>query len=202
MAFQAVPDVAECVIEYLGNGVTQKNVVHAKHAGGYDLIKLAALAVLVDQAVGNNWLIIQSQDVNYVKTTVRGLAVENDLEVENNASAAPGTVVTNVMPGNVTFSIKKTSGFTGRSARGRLYWIGLGASQLSGDENVLLAASAAAAVAAVESLRVNISAGTWIPVIVSRFTNGLPRATGITFGWTSTTKVDDRVDTMRRRLTV
>lgn len=200
MAFQAVPDTAEIVIEYIGNGTTLNNVLHATLVGGYTLADLTALGVAVDAAIAANWLPIQAVAFGYQKTTIRGLALENDQEVINNTNAGLGLSANAPPPSNATLSIKKASTQTGRSARGRLYWIGMTVNQLQTNENLFSFAAVTAITAAVEAMRVAITATAWTPVIVSRFTGGVKRPFGVTFFWANTIAVNDTVDSQRRRL--
>ena len=200
MAFQAVPDAAEAVITYTQNDSVMKTVLHAFKPGGYNLADLTVLASAVDLAVAASFLPIQTVEVGYNFTTVRGLAFENDQEVVDATSAGLGGVAGPGLPSSVTFSIKKSSGLTGRSARGRLYWIGLLATNLAPNENQLDVAAQVAAVAAVDAMRAAIGATVWTPAIVSRFSGGVPRTTGVTFTWTTTTSVNTNVDSQRRRL--
>ncbi len=201
MAFQAVPDGAEIVIQYLVNLQVMKNVLHAFKPGGYNLTDLTTLATIVDANVATAWLPDQTLDAAYINTTVRGLAAENDQEVSVNASAGVGLLATQALPGNVTLAIKKTSGLTGRSARGRVYWIGLAREQLDTNENFTTIAAKDAIVANVNSMRGSISGTVWTAAIVSRFLNGVKRATGVTFEWTGTEAVNTAIDSQRRRLT-
>lgn len=201
MAFQAVPDTAEIVIEYVGNGQPMVNTLYAKKTGGYSLADLTALAVVVDANVTSAWLPDQTQDVSYVKTTVRGLAVENDQEAIVTTGAAAGGIATKGLPNNCTLAIKKISGQTGRSARGRCYWIGLPSTDLTTDENVVDTAKVATIVANMNSMRGSIEGSVWTAVLVSRFTGGAKRATGVTFPWLSNVAVDNNVDSQRGRLT-
>ncbi|KKK69595.1 hypothetical protein LCGC14_2932440, partial [marine sediment metagenome] len=95
---------------------------------------------------------------------------------------------------------KKTSGQTGRSARGRLYWIGLTTAQLDVNENMIGAVAAAAIVTNIASMRGSIGGSVWTPVIVSRVNAGVKRPEGKTFTWTGESTVDTNVDSQRRRL--
>lgn len=201
MAFQAVPDTAEIVIKYNLSLEPMFNVLHARRVGGYTILALQELADAMDLSVAAEWLPIQTDQAVYQEVVVRGLAVENDLEAMANLSAGPGLKLSTGQPGNVTLSVKKSSGFTGRSARGRLYWIGMPRDNLSTNANVIKALDRTAIVDGVEGLRVDILATSWLPVIVSRFTGGVKRPTGITFDWTTTSSVDDNIDSNRRRLT-
>ncbi len=200
MAFQAVPDTAEITVIYTQNLENITNTMYAKLVGGYDLAGLNALASAVDVAVAANWLPLQTVDAVYQRVEVRGLSVENDIATENNDSTAAGGDVNEGLPNNVTLSVKKTSGLTGRSARGRLYFMGIPSNDLSTNENQWAAAVVTAITAAVDAIRIAISATAWSPVLVSRFTNGLPRPFGVVFNWTGSVAVNINVDTQRGRL--
>lgn len=202
MAFQPVPDTVEIDIIYTLNSKRVQNVFYAFDSGGYLLADLQALADAVDTQVHGTWKSQQAIDAVYVRTEVRGLAFLNDITAEQNANAGPGVFAGATLPNNVTFAIKKTSGLTGRSARGRTYWIGLAQTMLLGsDENFVEAAWAADAVAAVESIRNTIRTTLdWEAVLVSRFFEGEARLAGVTFPWTGSSNVDLRVDTNRNRL--
>lgn len=202
MAFQPVPDTAEIDMIFTLNGVPAQNVFYASLPGGYALADLQALAAQIDVNWQGNWRSEQPAEVAYIRTEVRGLAFENDIEASDNTSAATGNHVGATLPGNVTFAIKKESGLTGRSARGRTYWIGIPSTTLqAADENFLQAAFATLLVFNVDTIRTSIVAvPNWNPVLVSRFNAGQKRAFGVTFPWVSTTNVDNRIDTQRGRL--
>ncbi len=200
MAFQPVPETAAIIIEYLQNSETLINTFYGLKPGGYDLTTLAQLANSIDNAVGASWLPEQTLDALYVRTTVRGLEFENDLETLDSDNSGPGLIVSAGLPNNVTLSVKKSSGKTGRSARGRIYWIGLPVSKLSSNENVVLTAASTAISAAVEAIRVATAVLGWQPVLVSRFTGGVKRSEGKTFPWVATQLVNSDVDSQRRRL--
>lgn len=200
MAFQSVPESVEIVVEYLVDESVSVNVFGARLTGGYVLTDLESLADAVDALIVSDWLPAQVEDADYVSTTVRGLESENDLEAVNVDGAGPGTLVEIGSPGNVTFAVKKVSGKTGRSARGRTYWIGMPRSALTANLNRLDASAAAIIVAAVDDLRVAIVTEGWLPVIISRFAGGIKRDEGETFTWIDTVSVDLNVDSQRRRL--
>lgn len=202
MAFQAVPDTAQISHLFTQNGKSVLNAYYARHPGGYDESDLQALADKIDDAFAITFDEDMPPEVSYVKTEVRGLALPNDLVVEQNAGAGVGTHISRSMPNNVTFSIKQFSPFTGRSARGRVYWIGVPTSETTdADENFLKTAYATSIVADVDFIRASINAvGTWEAVLVSRIFEGAKRTTGVTFPWSGSTAVDERIDTRRGRL--
>lgn len=201
MAFQSVPQAAEAVIAYQMNGENVFNVIAATRFQAYDLADLTVLAEAVDASVAADWLPVQSQDVNYLNTTVRGLEFENDQEVVVDTGAGAGLAASKTLPGNVTFCVKKTSSFTGRSARGRLYWIGMTPGQLQSNENLLNVVDADAIEAAIDAMRAAISATVWTAAIVSRFKDNVKRTVGIVNVWVDSSFVDLKVDSMRPRLT-
>lgn len=200
MAFQSVPSTAEIVIEYSQNGKPLINTLYAEKPGGYDLADLTALAFVVDGNVAAAWLPDQTQDTSYVQTTIRGLEFENDQVVSKNPGAGSGGILSDGLPNNVTIAIKKSSGQTGRSARGRMYWIGIPAEKLTSNENFVDTAYVTDIVDNMDSMRGSIDGSVWTPVLVSRFSNGLKRSTGKLFPWISNSAVNEVVDSQRGRL--
>lgn len=200
MAFQSVKETAEIIIEYDQNAELIINTFYGLKPGGYDLTTLGQLANSIDAAVGASWLPIQAIDAAYVRTVVRGLEFENDDETQDADNAGPGLATGGSLPNNVTLSVKKSSGKTGRSARGRIYWMGLPRTALSLNENIVVTADAAAIQVAVEAIRTATAVLGWQPVLVSRFANGAKRALGKTFPWVATVLVNNDIDSQRRRL--
>ncbi len=201
MAFQAVPDTAEVTIIYNQNTEAITNTFAARLIGGYTLADLDILATEVDQNMPGNLLGRMTLDCLYVRTEVRGLAFENDIETLAQANSGVGLSTSEGLPNNVTLSIKKSSAFTGRSARGRWYFIGIPSNNLAGNENTYSQVEVDGMVTAIESLRAQVATTVWIPVIVSRFNNGVLRNPGKTFDWIATSAVNPFVDSQRGRLT-
>jgi len=201
MAFQRVPDTASVTLVFLQNGENLINTVHASKLGGYDLSQIAFLANAIDNNVAVDMRPEMVADSSYVRTEVRGLNSENDFLDLDGTNAGPGAILGPGLPNNVTLSIKRASGVTGRSARGRVYFVGLAASELDANENVLDATAAANKAIAWDQIRVTIASAGWLPVIVSRFTGGAQRAEGVTFPWLSTVAVNANIDSQRGRLT-
>jgi hypothetical protein len=184
------------------NGETLQNVFYAELPGGYTLADLSALAAVMDAQVQGTWKSQQVTDAVYDHVEVRGLAKLNDFVASNNANAGPGVAAGGSLPNNATIAIKKSSGLTGRSARGRTYWIGVPNVELrDANENEVEAAYLADVVTAVDSIRSSIdSTPLWVPVLVSRFSGGVERDEGETFPWVTTESVNNRMDSQRNRL--
>lgn len=202
MAFQAVPETAEIDHIFTNNGVTVQNTHYAKLPGGYSLANLQELADAIDEVFDDTFKTEMCPEASYIRTDVRGLAVENDLLATQNAGAGVGTHGGASLPNNCTFAIKKLSGKTGRSARGRVFWVSLPETELAaGNENTVVPAFITSMVADINQIRIIIgNTGLWEPVLVSRIQNGAKRETGVTFDWFSTTNTDNIVDTHRGRL--
>jgi len=202
MAFQSVPDTAQIDVIFTLNGEVVQNSFYAELTGGYALADLQALADAVDLQLLAIWQSDQPSEVSYLRTDVRGLADANDKVATQNLSAYVGTEATQALPNNVTFAIKKGSGLTGRSARGRIFWIGIPEGKITpANENFITSAYAAVLVTNVDAIRLTIATvGVWVPVLVSRIENKVLRDPAITFPWVSTSNVNERVDTHKGRL--
>ena len=202
MAFQKVDNTVEIDVIYTLNGVLVQNVFYGKFGGEYALANLLSMANAIASTVSINWLPLQPPEASFLRVEVRGLEFENDLLATSIVGAGPGTDVVEAYPNNVTFSIKKVSPFTGRSARGRCYWIGIPQDKTSAPtENDLVASYRDAIVAAVDAVRSKINTEfNFDAVLVSRFSGGVQRSEGKTFDWIDSVAVDDRIDTQRTRL--
>jgi len=102
------------------------------------------------------------------------------------------------LPVNNAIAIKRTSGLTGRSARGRIYWGNLAESHVTG--NLVQESVADAIVDFCNAVDAVAFALDWVAVIVSRTTAGAVRPTGVTFPVTQWSYSDLRVDSRRDRL--
>ncbi len=178
-----------------------QNTFYALFAGTYQQSDLQTLADNIDLTVGTFWLPIQTQDCEYVRTEVLGLEFENDVTASAALSAGNGGDVNEGLPNSVTIAIKKSSGLTGRSARGRNYWMGMPNSELGGNENTVKTTYVTSVEVALDLIRTGTNTTlSFSAVLVSRFSGGVQRAVGVTFNWISTTCVNDFVDTQRGRL--
>jgi hypothetical protein len=200
MAFIPVPYTAEFVMTYLGlSGNQMKNVINIREATLVSWTP-ALLQGVIDLL--QNWhtataKLRQSNQCTLTSILGRDLDTADSYVVEETMSQV-GTVVSPMMPANVTFCVKGLTGLAGRSFRSRLYWIGLAETQVLGD--YVVAADATAIVAAMNTLRTTLNTQGMSPVVVSRQSNGVPRTTGVATNITNYAKTDDRVDTQRRRL--
>lgn len=114
------------------------------------------------------------------------------------AESGVNVAVGNALPNNVTLAISFRTPSRGRSFRGRNYVPSLAEGQVN--NNTVDSATVDAIVDCYETFSSQISAAGWQWVTVSRISNGVPRAVGVTAPVTSVLAVDLTVDSMRRRL--
>lgn len=200
MPFQRVPETA--IVETLysqGNKIIEMTF-YSRFVGGYSQGDIDTLAFNADNRVGLSFLPIQTAEVAYLRTEVRGLDQINDLFGVNSTEADIGANVSGGLPNQVTYAVQRNAGLTGRSSRGRVYWIGLAVDDLADDENFLVPVEAVSIVGAIDNMRGSLELNGWAAVIVSRVTGGVPRDPAVTFNWENTVGSDERVDTLRGRL--
>lgn len=199
MAFQAVPDVCEGIVVFqYSSELFWQNTFHFEREGGYTQAQVDTLATTLDGWAGIQARPLISSDVNYHHVEVRGLAFENDLFSLAQAGAGAGTLGAGVSSLNQAYAIKRVTGLTGRSARGRIYWAGF--PKASVVANSLTQAYADNIVSALENMQTSVGIIGWTMVVVSRRNAGAARPTGITFPITGWSNTDTQVDTMRKRL--
>lgn len=200
MAFQSVPNAAEAIISFDHTSVTVSISLYAVRVGGYTATELAQLANAVDLWVGTELRPVLCVQTNYLQTEVRGLEFLNDSTVIDTTSSGVGGISGNNLPNNCAFVVKRLSGLTGRSARGRVYLPGIPSTRLQSNENLVDPTWANGVRAAFNAINGYYAGLGWQDCIVSRYTNGLTRPTGVTFAVTQWTYTDVRVDSRRDRL--
>jgi hypothetical protein len=200
MPFIPVPDTAEVVLTFTGpNGNFMKNVINVREATlvSWTPALLQGVIDLVQNWHNTTAKLRQSNQISLVSILARDLNTVDSFVVEETMTVV-GSVASPAMPANVTFCVKGLTGLAGRSFRSRTYWIGLAESMVAGD--FVATVDADAIVAAMNTLRANLNTQGINPVVVSRFTNGAPRVTGVATDISNYAKTDNRVDTQRRRL--
>ena len=199
MAFQSVPATAEAVVQMLQNTVIVSFSMYAKQAVAYDSDLIQDLADATDSWMATELLPFLSNQVSYTMTNVRGLESENDVERSQDAGAGIGGIAAVPLPNNIAFVVKRLSGLTGRSARGRVYVPGIPVTAQSSNENFVGQTFADDILGAFNDFATYLSGTGWTPVIVSRYTAGAKRLTGVTFPVVNWEYTDFRLDSRRDR---
>lgn len=121
-----------------------------------------------------------------------GIEYTTGLPIAGVDSSAP-------MPNNVALAVKLSTGFTGRSARGRQYLAGLGLGSLAADNQQVAPAAKTALLAAYNALLPALATAAVDLVIASFVSGGVPRTTAVTNPVLSFF-INNVLDSQRRRL--
>jgi len=199
VAFQSAPDVAEAVIKCVTDGQSMANVINFAKPGGYNSADIAALAGAVDGVVGAAYLALMHNTVVYGETLVRGLEFENDITAVSSGAAGNGTGGAVTLPSNVSFVVTLRSGFTGRSARGRLYLMPMSSSSLVTANNVTTTFALAAVNMLGDMKAAGLAVG-WTMCILSRFKSKAKRAVATYFVVNTIEARNTQTDSQRGRL--
>jgi len=201
MPFVAVPAAVKVSWFYTYNGQNCMNRMYVNRTESEP--NAATCAAIASQAAA--WWIGNCRTL--VPTTCELRLVEAvSVAVQNGPSAtfssglpSIGTHASPALPGNNTICVSLRTGLTGRSARGRWYWVGLAEDQVAG--NLLDGAVASAITGAVDSLLSAMNAINSAPLIVSFQNNGVPRPGGpVKFFINDALMVDTIIDSQRGRL--
>jgi hypothetical protein len=173
--------------------------------GGWSSSDLNDLCIALNSWVIGEVLPLMSNDTTYTGSAAVDMSAPGQEGVEVPVSPAEegGNVVAG-LPNNVTAAIKFLTGFTGRSNRGRNYFIGLGENQATG--NTLSDSAQSAIQAAFEALG-GYLVGLGADHVVASLYSGvdseghpIPRSAGVVHSVTQYA-MDNLLDSMRRRLT-
>lgn len=199
--FIPVSDTARVRLTYTTPGGLAMNVLHFRRTGGYDLPTLSGLA----QNVIDWWsLDMQTMTVQYVSldsVEATDIAVDNGVQVvATDGLPLNGTILGDAMPMNVSLVGTFKTAQSGRSFRGRMYFVGLDESSTINNGSAITPTFATQWQNSLNGLLspVSFPNGDKL-VVVSLCANGAWRAIGlatdvISMGFDTTT------DSQRRRL--
>jgi len=201
MAFVAVPATIKVDWFYTYNG---QNCMNRMYVNRTESLPTAATCAAVAQQAADWWvgnckaLVPATCELRLVQAT--SVAVQNGPSATfSSGLPSAGTNGQPALPGNVTICVSLRTGLTGRSARGRWYWVGLGEGQVV--DNNLTGGVAVSITAAMDALLSAMNAISSAPIIVSFESNGAPRVGGpVKFFITDALMVDTVIDSQRGRL--
>lgn len=198
MPFVPVLGVIEATLVFLSNGERCVNTLYFHKDSGSieatDLTDLTTVLLGFDSTGLDN---IRSQDVSLVQIDTRDLSAQDSFINSFPVTGHPGVTVSPAMPNNVTFAVAFRSGLAGRSYRGRNYLVGVAESQVVG--NVAASGYIADVVGVYQTLPGLVAAAGFTHVVVSKFSDGAPRLSGV---WTEVVQYtcNNVVDSQKRRL--
>lgn len=199
MPFQPVENTCRVELRYTWNLQQCMNTLYFHNALGWSVDALNDLCSEMFSIWQEHWKPQQASTV-----TLREIvATQLEGEIDNQYTLlAPigsvGTAATPSLPNNVSFCISFRTGLTGRSARGRNFFIGLVEGAVV--DSTVNSASINAIVAGYQAvLALNVAdAQQW--VVLQRYSEGNLLPSGITRPIKSVIVVDAIVDSQRRRL--
>lgn len=199
MAFIAVPDCIEFAMRYTQHSQEVVNTLWFNKAGT-DPITMADL--MAGCAALANW-----HEVNLAPLQDDGITL-NEIAARDYTSQSsyiyvltadsPGELAGTGQPGNVTAAITFRTGRAGRSFRGRNFIVGLTEGQT--EANQLAAGVASDYIDAYTEMNSLMNDENLIHAVVSRYSGGVARGSGIFTAVTAYT-MDNDLDSMRTRLT-
>lgn len=198
MAFQPAPGIWEADVNMLVDGqICQNTLYFNRNTAPASVPGALALATAIELWWADNYAPLVSSVVRLRDVEVK------DLEAQGGPAAlvpstADGDGASPMMPNNVTWVVKFTTGSTGRSQRGRNYVVGLmEGSVVNNQINELLADQFVAAYQVLLGIATDLNLD-WC--ILSRRAGNAERDVGLGFKILAVTYTDLTIDSQRRRL--
>jgi hypothetical protein len=164
-----------------------------------DLTSLEAIAIVVWNNINDQWLGSLPNDVTINAVVATSMEVEEGPQFIYAPAVLTGADASGAMPNSTTICLSLRSDQRGRSARGRLYWLGLPRDGVV--DNTVASDRLSAIVSALNLLRAAIETAGYEWSIVSFIHNGVPRVGGpVYFVVENVIAVDNTIDSQRRRL--
>lgn len=197
MPFQDVPDTIEVLVSGTFNGIPWQNTFYYNYVTPPDEEQLGDLLDDLNAVIVADWMELMPANVAVTSLYARDLASEVAVQALLGLVGQTGSASGAALPTFNTLAISRRSGFAGRSARGRIFWVGFTESQVS--DNTVDSGVVASIVTALENFDAAANLAGFTPVIVSRYTGGALRAHGVTFDIQTWFATDTKVDTRRSR---
>lgn len=199
--FIAAPNTASVEMIYSVGGETCENLFHVHKASPYSLADLQALRGTVLTWYTTVWKGQVHSTVTLVRIRTKALDTDiapmEDYAVTSGGGGglASGSLVAN----NVTYCLKLATGLSGRSARGRWYFIGMSSNSMLNSVDVSTPYRDAV-VANLATLRTQLSSAGHTFCVTSYRHNNAWRTTAVNYDIVSVVAVDLHIDSQRRRL--
>jgi len=197
-AFIPAPNTARVRMVYSLFGQTVMNVFYWQGDAPLIASDLSGLADEVNIAWAARFKPVQAPDVELLYIEATALDTDSSPSVTLAVGVA-GTASGVSFPGGTTLAIKFSGGVSGRSGRGRMYWIQLHTAQISGDQ--VTSADVAAIVGLVSDFFDDIETATGLTHVVTSYCHdGAWRTTASNTPVVNYIATDNNVDSQRRRL--
>jgi len=200
MAFVPVPNTVAVDVIYDWDGqIVENTLYYTLGSATPNLADITELLEAVNGIIRAGLLPLMSNAISLLRLVGTLIEVADGLQyISTTGLPEAGASDAESMPNNIAACISLRTGQSGRSFRGRNYVPGLTIENIDGNN---LNSSTMSAIAAVyEGLIEPVPASAWRQTIVSRYTAGAPRTTGIATPVVNALFVDSVVDSQRRRL--
>jgi len=200
MAFVPAPNIVQCEMRATRNGQQIENRIMVDALSVPDNAMLLDIATIAWEWWRDEYAAVLPSSINLREVVCTDMSSQNGGQV----TYAPvtnivGGITGGGLPNEVAVCVSLRTGVRGRSARGRLFTLGVAGSQMA-DENTINATADSLITTAVQALINAIAAKNYVPVIVSYRSNNAPRPGGpVYFVITSAVIVDRVVDSQKRR---
>lgn len=199
MAFIPVANTVMAEIRAVLFGQAVENTLYFEHLTGDPTISdMEDLADYLSAWVTGDFSNNMSLDYSFREIYLTNLTTSTSPTFALAISDA-GALLGDSLPSSSCICMSFRTAERGRSARGRNYVSGLTESEVTG--NTLSLTRADALVDAYGAIPTYLLSGNWEWVVVSRYTDGAPRVSGVTIPVTTVTYADRFLDSQRRRLT-
>lgn len=206
MPFVPVANTVLAELRMTLDGQQVENTLWFEAAAGVNALIMSDLAQLLQDWWVANYAPQTSVNLQLIEIVISDQTTATGLQVtQSPGTPTLGTIVSDALPNNVSFTVSFRTALRGRSFRGRNYVVGIPESVAALSH--LQAGYVAGWQVAYAQLLSDLSAvGDWEWVVVSRFSgtdvdgDPIPRVAGITTPVTNVVIVDDVVDSQRRRL--
>lgn len=199
MPFVPVPNTVQVEVIYEWNGQVVENTFYIESTAAWAANGISDLLELIRGIIATDLMPTLSSAIQLVRLVGTLLDAVDAVSVVLNVSPPiSGSVAAESLPNNVTYTITFLTNQRGRSFRGRNYVPGLTIDSVS--SNTIAAGVRTALLDFYTTLRAAILESNYTMVVVSRFSNGAARTTGVTTPITGFTTYDATLDSQRRRL--
>lgn len=199
--FIPVPNVAQVELVFQISSAIAENIFHVRKSSPYSAADLIALRNLVDNWDSTSYASRRSNTVSLFRIISKALdSLGSPVDDYGLPTPRFGGTAASAVTNNTAFALKKATGLTGRSFRGRLYFVGLPATVVEAGTQTVSAVAANLIVAALNTLITSLAAAGHTLGVVSYMSNGAWRSEGLftpVTGWVYTDRV---LDSQRRRL--
>ena len=197
MAFIPAPGSAKVEVRFNQDSQLVENVFHCLVLDPLDSAQATSIFNTVDAWVKATLRPRQTNNVAYREVQVTGLAAQDSPRFIFSGDGLVGTKGSSPMPNQTSIALKAGTGFGGRSARGRVFHIGIDRVVVVG--NLLTSAESTALISTYNALMTSMTTAGHALHVLSYYHNQAPRTTAVQYPITGYSMVDLIVDSQRRR---